>query len=286
MKEKCFAKLNLYLKVFEKKDNFHNIETVFLKTYDIYDEIEVIPSIENTIERKIGKLSLLQSEKFQKNITSHLEKLNSENDITLKVLKEFQKRFSLPCQSVILEKNIPFQGGLGGSSADGVGIAFLLAKTYNIPINDWFDILEKYGSDLSAMSLGSVVKGVGRGTICEKICDNLGKFAVVAFDGYNLSTKDVFEQFDILEGKNTYEEIDIFDKDIMKNMVNHLEKSAFTLSEKILEYKNKLEKITFKKFLMTGSGSAFFTIVDDIQEAEEIKKQISKFSIFVAITRV
>ena len=104
------AKLNLFLKVVNKrKDGYHNIKTgvTFL---NLYDEV------------------LIETSRKKQNYINYFgpfapKRKKFNNDIIKKLLRfiyfEEKKKFYL---KIKIKKNIPFNSGLGGASADAAAI--------------------------------------------------------------------------------------------------------------------------------------------------------------------
>src|SRR5215469_11601575 len=108
----CFpnAKINLGLHVVEKrKDGYHNIETCFYPV-PLHDALEIVPASEFSFTQ-VG-LSLDSS---------------PSDNLVMKALRLFKKRYEVQPLSVYLKKTIPYGAGLGGGSADAAFMLKLLS---------------------------------------------------------------------------------------------------------------------------------------------------------------
>ena len=93
---------------------------------------------------------------------------------------------------------------------------------------------------------------------------------LIAVPKVGLSTKDVFDSFDTLHSKNrdtdTWNEIGIF---------NDLWPAATEIYPELVSLREALQEKYQNNFFMSGSGSSFFSI---IQEREELKSEYESLS--------
>jgi len=247
------AKLNLNLKVLNKdKDNFHfiNSHICFLKLCDF-------------IELKTYNRTLIVQDK--KN--SHF--LLKKETILNKTLTLFKNHFNWKKDfKVTLIKKIPVGAGLGGGSADSASLLLGLRKLYNqqhsykIKIKDLLQIGTRIGSDVPACIYSRSLIASGKGekiSICKT--PNHKKLLII-FPNIRLSTKTIFQNFDLKNYKNKHVN---FLKNIEIN--NSLLQTACYIEpkiEKVLSLLKSLDNI--KNYGMTGSGSAFFAIFENLSD--------------------
>ena len=74
--------------------------------------------------------------------------------------------------------------------------------------------------------------------------------------------------------------------EILENIENTLEQIILKKNIKLSNFKDKIEKKYQKKFFMSGSGSTFFTFINDeeLNIVEHINKKVSK-KYFTKITQ-
>lgn len=126
------AKINLGLNVVEKRtDGYHNIETVFMPIFGLYDVLEIVESEKTTLQI------------FGIEIDGE-----TDNNLIIKALRLLQKDFQLPELSCFLKKNIPTGAGLGGGSADAAFMLKMLNEKFSLNISQ--ENLENYASKLGA----------------------------------------------------------------------------------------------------------------------------------------
>ena len=134
-KVKAFAKINIGLKVGEKRsDGYHNIDSYFLRI-PFFDELTL--SLEEGEYRVEIKGNEGYLEKGKTDIMEKAARLYSERT---------GKRFSL---SIDIDKHIPEKAGLGGGSSDAAAVLLFL--------NKYFKSLDREELILLSQSVGADV---------------------------------------------------------------------------------------------------------------------------------
>ncbi|OQX51617.1 MAG: 4-(cytidine 5'-diphospho)-2-C-methyl-D-erythritol kinase [Candidatus Cloacimonas sp. 4484_209] len=234
---KSFAKVNLGLRVLEKReDGYHNINTI-MQTVSIFDELDI---------------SL------------------TEKGITLKNTKE---KFGV---RINLKKNIPIGGGLGGGSSDAasvlVGLKFLLSSS--IGKGNLKEMALSIGSDVVFFIDGGTAFVSGRGEVVKPICPEPFFNYLLVFPNFGVNTKYAYDKINFLTKKEKYIRISDcnFDNGGLKKL-KMLVKNDF---EEVMFRKYK-ELKTIKQFLiqngaisvsLSGSGSTVYGIFDDIEKMD------------------
>ena len=242
------AKLNLNLNVKGKlKNGYHSLESdiCFL---DLHDTINI-------------KLSNLNKIKISKDSSFFLK----DENILSKTLNYFNSEFKNNDKyNITLKKNIPIGAGLGGGSSDSAALLLGLRYFYNknpnnekkISFRKLKEIGLKIGSDVPACIVGKSLKlsGIGEKLKTIDIAKN-NKFLVI-YPNKILSTKKVFDSFNLKEVKNTkdmyFNRIKIF------NSLEFVSQSIEPEIKKILRYLKSFKKII--AYGMSGSGSSCFGI--------------------------
>ena len=254
MKLLTSAKINLNLKVFsEKKDNFHKLSTVMIPI-DIFDELEIKESAEDLITYSDESLNGIES-----TVHKALKLLRKTNP-------KFDKNFYIN-----VDKKIPHNSGLGGGSSDAGAVIRYLCDSYqlNLPLN--IDIAREVGSDVPFFVHGVASKVEGIGEIVNPLEIDKDLSLLVAVPKVGLSTKDVFNAYDNLSSTTNdvyiWNEFEIF---------NDLWPASVNVYPEIKTIKDSLEEKYQNRFFMSGSGSSFFSIIDQIQEIK-IDKDLFNF---------
>ncbi|MFI3168201.1 MAG: hypothetical protein R3Y32_08835 [Bacillota bacterium] len=293
---RVFGKINLFLNVAKLGGDlavFHDIQSVFAPCFDIYDEISV-----SVCEKSQAGVFFAVSENILKcgredyiaDYEKKVANLASFEDNTKKAMRLFFEKFGNQNIRVEIKKGIPFLAGMGGSSADAVGVLKCLCEMAGKSYSDVAKICDAVGSDLAGMWSGGVNFCWGRGENAVEIAENLGGYAVVCVPNFGISTREIFAKFDSDQSENAHFEY-AKNKNYnfiseFPNLTNALEKSAFSAFPKMREFADGLSAKTGEKFLMTGSGSGVFSLCYDMAKANEIHDKIKGFSGFSCITRV
>ncbi|KUO60510.1 MAG: 4-diphosphocytidyl-2C-methyl-D-erythritol kinase [Gracilibacter sp. BRH_c7a] len=264
------AKINLALAVTGlRADGFHMIQTVF-QTISLFDRIEVELKGEG-ITCACGDLSG-ESNLAYKAAASFIEELKGKQNISGNM-----------GITITIEKNIPLQAGLAGGSADAAAVLRGLNKLYSHPFSyeELLEIAASCGSDTAFCLKGGTQWGEGTGTNLTKLpqAPELNLLLVKPIKGVN--TSEAYRLFDETG------EISFLDKDLWadvlqkgdgeqigKLMVNSLEKSAFMLVPEIKHIKELLLEGGCWGALMSGSGSAVFGILPDIETGIGLTKSL------------
>jgi len=253
MKLRTSAKINLNLEIFsEKQDSLHKLSSLMIPV-DIYDEIEIEESISENIKFSDENLNKIES-----TIHKALKLIRKNNP-------SFDKSFD-----IYINKKIPYNSGLGGGSSDAGAVIRYLCDNYELDLPSNLDIVREVGSDVPFFVKGvsAVIKGIGE--IVESLDLNTDLDLLIAVPKVGLSTKDVFNTFDSLDSKNrdtdTWNKIEIF---------NDLWPAATELYPELVSLRDGLQEKYHNKFFMSGSGSSFFSI---IQEREELKSEYESLS--------
>lgn len=254
MKLLTSAKINLNLKIFpEKKDNFHKLSTVMIPI-DIFDELEINESVEDLVTFSDESLNGIES-----TIHKALKLLRKNNP-------QFDKNFYIN-----VDKKIPYNSGLGGGSSNAGAVIRYLCDSYQLNLPSNIDIVKEVGSDVPFFVHGVASKVEGIGEIVNPLDVDKDLSLLVVVPKVGLSTKDVFNAYDTLSPvtKEVYiwNEVEIF---------NDLWPASVNVYPEINSIKDSLEEKYQKRFFMSGSGSSFFSIIDQIQEIK-IEDDLLKF---------
>ena len=251
---KAWAKINIGLKIIDKRDDgFHNIETT-LSTINLSDFIS-IEEVESGIVIDTKGLDVAP-----------------EENLCYRAADIFKTRFHVADGiRISLIKNIPIGGGLGGGSSDAACVLKGMNKLFNLNISDekLIEIGKDIGSDVPFFIKGGAAYARGRG-------DELKFFKlpamslVVYYPGYPISTTWAYAEYDktILTPQS---ETDIISENSKKkkkkrlsfNLQNDFERVVFKKQPDLLDVKTNL--IASGAFLvsLSGSGSCLFAVIDD-----------------------
>lgn len=249
---KSYAKVNIFLKISGKKDNYHTIVSRFMRVKNLYDTIELIednPKNFNLLGEfgcKLEKNTMYKAYKLLSKHSPYVEKLFSK--YTLKV-----------------NKNIPEFAGLGGGSSNAASLLNIINEKceLNLSKDELSHIGVKIGADVPFFIYeydSANVTGIGE--IVEKFEEetlNIKTFT----PPIQCNTGEIFTLF----REKYYKEIQTQESDkLLKNKSEDIlstlsidEANDLFLPVKEL-YPDILKFIKNKTTFFSGSGSSLFWI--------------------------
>ncbi len=250
MTEKSYAKVNIFLKIANKRDNYHELVSRFVRVHSLYDKISFIKSKRKAFEI-IGNFGC----KMETNtIFKAYELIKSYKDV-----EDFFQEYS-----VEVEKNIPEFAGLGGGSSNAATF-LIMANKYcklNLSKDDLCKIAVKIGADVPFFVYeydSANVTGIGE--IVEKFDEEILNIETVT-PNIKCNTGEIFKIFREKFYKEISKEeanklLSMKSVDILKHFdiedANDLYKSALSLYPQLGDYEKK-------DWYFSGSGSSFFRI--------------------------
>jgi 4-diphosphocytidyl-2-C-methyl-D-erythritol kinase len=232
------AKLNLDLAVLGRRpDGFHDVRTT-LQAIDLHDLITLAPAKQSTFT------------------TSGLPISNPKHNSVLGAHAALERAANrqLPTR-IHLHKRIPPGSGMGGASSDAATALKALATLHHITA-DLPAIASTLGADVPFFLTGGTAIAEQRGDHLTPIPTQPQWFAL-AWPGIELPTPDVYGAWDHMETSPV-------------NESNHLTQAAMRIEPRLQEFANALNSTKNDNnhvWQMTGSGSAFFLICTDENEA-------------------
>jgi 4-diphosphocytidyl-2-C-methyl-D-erythritol kinase len=247
------AKINLGLKVLEKRtDGFHNIETIFYPV-GLSDILEIIPS-------KDGVLT------FE---PTGLRVPGDKNDnLCVKAFHLLSSILHLPPVKIHLHKVIPTGSGLGGGSSDGAFAIKMLNDLFLLGLSDdqMMDYARNLGSDCAFFILNRPVFAFNKGDHFEPLELDLSGYRIeVVTPGIHVSTAEAYSMIDLRAESWTHESPlkEIIRKPVVeweKNLINDFEKPVFNKYPELKRIKQDLYEKGALYASMSGSGSSFYGI--------------------------
>lgn len=148
-KVRAYAKINLTLEIVGQKDGYHLLDSL-VASVDLFDTV--------TAKRRKGALS---------SVTMHgmgSESIPPEQNNALKAAEAYSARFGCDGADIVVHKNIPIGGGLGGSSADIAGVLRCMQNLYGAASEEeLYALASELGSDVVFMMRGGYARMQGRG---------------------------------------------------------------------------------------------------------------------------
>ena len=254
--EKSPAKINLFLKILNRReDNYHNIRTG-ITSINLCDEIEVKPSNQFNVEYR----GVFAPEN------------NIFDDCIIKKIFSFLN-ISPPNISFSITKNFPYQAGLGSASSNAATAIKILENLEIINKKNIFDYTD-LGSDIPFFlnQHDSLVRG--RGDLISNIVFPKYYFLITK-PNFNCSTKKMYDTFVPSDFDYNVEE-DIEEINDNDNG-NDFEKVIKKLEPDFNSIYNKMDNLEDTIFTrLTGSGSCIFSVFENKLSAENAKDSFLK----------
>lgn len=258
---RAYAKINLGLRILEKRpDGYHNIETVFHRI-DLFDEIE------------------LSSSSTIKVVSTSDEVPGDESNIchnAARLLRNYLGVSGGVCISI--NKKIPIGAGLGGGSSDAATVLRVLPAFWNRSIDEASlrTLALQLGSDVPYFLGNGSASGRGRGELLEFFSLDLPYFILLCNPNIHVSTSWAYS---MAKPGNPAQEISL--KDILLKhkedpprltelLRNDFEAAVFREYPAIEEVKNEMLKHGACFASMSGSGSSVFGFFESEANAEEV----------------
>lgn len=258
-----------------------NVTGVLSNGYHLLDMVMVPISL---VDRLDGEIF---DEEGELEITTNKPSIpTGKENILWKIYSKFYEMSGLPRKRIKLhlEKVIPHEAGLGGGSSNG---AFFL-KELNSYHNNFFSLEElieigkSIGADIPFFIVNKPSRVKEIGEEIEVIENNLDRDIILIKPNFGVSTAKAYKNMYMLNNK-VNADIDkivcgLRDNDITlieESIENHLEQGLLLEDSNIIEFRKRLSNIPNMKFFMSGSGSAYYTFVENGErEVKAIKEQL------------
>jgi 4-diphosphocytidyl-2-C-methyl-D-erythritol kinase len=255
LKVRSLAKINLDLRVLNKRsDGFHELRTIF-QTVSLADTIE--------IEYQRGRTQI--------DINSNL---NIPDNLIVRAADSVLKEIGTTARvGFVLKKRIPLGGGLGGGSSNAAAVLLALPSMLGkrVRFEKLMELAAALGSDVPFFLTGGTAVGLGRGTELYPLPDIQNLPAILITPGIHVSTPDAYRELRReLTGDPPSPIINDFQGVAQRiaggwpasdwNPVNDFESVVFRQHPQLESIKGTLLRRGARPALMSGSGSTLFGI--------------------------
>jgi 4-diphosphocytidyl-2-C-methyl-D-erythritol kinase len=257
---KAYAKINLGLRVLEKrKDGFHDIETIFHRI-NLFDELTIEPS-----ETFIS-------------ITSNNQTLPlDETNLCWKAVELLRTEVGATQGAAIyLKKNIPIGSGLGGGSSDAAAVLTALSSLWNIPIDasTLANVALNIGSDVPYFLHNKSAYAEGRGEQLNFVRLTLPYSILVVTPNIHISTAWAYGELSKKRREKPrrpalYDGATCTVAAISSLMENDFESIVFDAHPEIAVLKQEILSHGAAHALLSGSGSSVFGLFNDESNARK-----------------
>ena len=250
------AKLNLFLKIINKKnDGYHNLQSIF-QLINLQDDIYI----------------KIRYQDSQINVSNSSLLIKPENDLAFKAAHLMLSNQKLGAD-IFINKEIPIGAGLGGGSSNAATVMMAINKLAKLNISkaDLIKSSLKLGADIPFFINGknSWVEGVGEILYDIKIPD----FSyILVVPNLSINTKTIFNGFELtnsvipLKIASSYKaaDHDLIENDLQDTVIRKYKKMTA-----LLDWMK-----TFGNAKMSGSGSSIFIRAKNLNMATSIKKNL------------
>jgi len=283
MIHKAITKINLGLRILNKKENgYHNIETIFYPL-TFGDELEI--KIRNS-RSNMNSLKITSD-----NIYVPRDKTN----ICFKAIANFFKEYGIKSYfsfDINIKKVVPIGSGLGSGSAEAAEVIKHLIKFFKINIQDdkkkIMNIATTTGSDVPFFLIGKPCYATGVGDKLKLLNEfKIDHKILVVIPKTHISTTTAYKDLNIQEGFKrdlTLNEITKFDINDKNLYINDFENVVLPKYPEIKSIKDEMNSMGADMSLLSGSGAGIFGLYKDDTSAEAASKYFIDKGYFVRIS--
>lgn len=283
VKEKAYAKINLYLDVTGKRpDGFHEIETV-MHSVSLCDELTLTLLSEG---HRAVRLSI--------DGAAHLP--SDGKNIVYTAVMEFMEQCGINAEiGVRLVKRIPVAAGLAGGSSDAAAALRGMNRLFGrrLTAARLMSIAERLGSDVPYCLLGGTALCRGRGEQMSRLGDGLHLYTVIAVANEHVSTPaayaaldDIYSDFD---GTVAHSGADLGDLlsdvnsgDLSHELYNIFEEAILPRCPGASVLRHRLSLLGASFALMSGSGPSVFGVFTTAEQARKAADALNADGIFAS----
>ena len=274
MKDRAYAKINLSLDVFNRReDGYHDLASIMVPI-SFYDVLEIEKAEEMSYTTKNGYVAW------------------NERNTIVKMISLFKEKYDIKDNfQVTLTKSIPIKAGLAGGSSDAAAALRILERMYGkLPEEDVKELCNAVGADVlfTYYERPALVEGTG-----EKLSFFPVKktyYVLIVKPSSGISTKESYQNLDLVNcpHPDVYALKEALEKgkDIYPLLGNSLEEPAMKLSKDVVRVKELLLKEGGRYPLMSGSGSAVFVLSEDKEEMRELQEKMKKYRLFTRFAKI
>jgi 4-diphosphocytidyl-2-C-methyl-D-erythritol kinase len=262
------AKVNLFLEVLHKRsDGFHEIASV-LQEISLCDELSFGPR---------GEGFRLQS--------SYPGLPRGNNNLIIRAAEALAEKLrETRGAEIMVTKRIPVGAGLGGASSDAAATLVGLARLWGRQVSseELFELANSLGSDVPFFLHGGTALCQGRGEMVTPLDFRRQLHLVLVCPRVEASTRAVYENLVLgltKSGKEIQYFLEVLERGTVQelgmSLFNRLERAALELYPSLRRARQALEEQGAAGVSLSGSGSAYFGLCHDKEEAERIRGRLS-----------
>ena len=262
-KYKAFAKVNIFLKITGRRNEYHEIVSRFMKVNDLYDELSFVSK--KNVQAKANEFKIIGDfDCTTKQNTIYKAYVALKEATSSQALEKLMRSYA-----VAVEKHIPAFAGLGGGSSDAATYLKMCNEVLHLglSLNELAQIGLHVGADVPFFIYGYESANVsGIGEVVESFNEESLPFEIYT-PKIQISTPRVYTSY----RENFYNPIDGFTTDALKkksslDILNEMDaKEANDLFMPALQEYSELAQHYQEGYYFSGSGSSFFKMKEKEQ---------------------
>lgn len=269
------AKINVGLRILNKRDDgYHNLETIFYPIR-LFDELNIIIEKSNAGTNSV----IIKTEK-------HTAPLN-KNNTCFKAVQSFFKAFRIRDNyrmEIVLRKNIPIGGGLGGGSSDAGAVIRYLVRYFKVNITEEREKLIQcaleVGSDVPFFLVQKPCYASGKGENLHLLNNFILNYDILLVNpNQYVSTKMAYESLGISDSfsvKPVLNEVTAFNPEEPELFINDFEKVIFVKYPILKSVKESLYAKDAVFSSMSGSGAVIYGLFKK-SDKDKLNSAVSDF---------
>ncbi|MEX2323021.1 MAG: 4-(cytidine 5'-diphospho)-2-C-methyl-D-erythritol kinase [Acidimicrobiia bacterium] len=253
---RAHAKVNLDLRVGARRpDGFHEVRSL-IQSIDLADSVSV--DLAEDDEVSVG---------------GDTELVADEDNLAWRAVEAVRRASSSVARfAVHLEKHIPVAAGLGGGSADAAATLVATAGLVGVGERQVRALAPGLGSDVPVCLTGGSVLVEGRGEVLTRVQLPGDYHLAVVTPPFPLSTKDVFDAWDRLDGPHGPAlEASALPPGLREYgpLVNDLVPAALVVRPELGDWIAECSRVWGQEAMVTGSGPTVFGFFVTRDEADD-----------------
>jgi len=277
------AKVNLFLEVLSRRtDGFHELETIMVRT-DLYDTLWIEDRSHGPIELTLAELPETADRPATNKSSAAVDFPLDESNLITRAARALQKHTGVTRgASIRVRKMIPARAGLGGGSSNAATTLLTLNELWelNLPLSTLHEIAATLGSDVNFLLSGCRAASCrGRGEQISPISVNGRYHGVLVVPPTGNSTLQIFNALQLPDNHQSSatltKQLQSGQALAMRNhCFNRLQSVARQLNPDVHDALSWLDEHAGGG-LLTGSGSACFSVLKTAEEARRLANQYS-----------
>jgi 4-diphosphocytidyl-2-C-methyl-D-erythritol kinase len=201
-----------------------------------------------------------------------------EDNLVSKALSVARELADVPPLSFRLDKQIPVAAGLGGGSSDAAATLLAASELGTLSSDSLVVAASLVGADVALFLTGGTVMVSGFGEEVEGVSPVRDFAVAVVVPGFGISTEEVYERWDLLEGPEGDAVPDALLPPSLRGgipMRNDLVPAALDTEPRLGDFMADVRTVWGSAVCLTGSGSACFGYFATVEEAADAAAAVS-----------